>query len=36
MLQRQMGFTALAAISVLSLTVGAAIGIGAAAMGYGY
>jgi O-antigen/teichoic acid export membrane protein len=36
LLQRQMRFTALAAISVVSLMVGTAIGIGGAAVGYGY
>jgi O-antigen/teichoic acid export membrane protein len=36
LLQRQMRFTALAAISVVSLTVGAAIGIGGAKAGCGY
>jgi O-antigen/teichoic acid export membrane protein len=36
LLQRQMRFAALAAISVLSLTVGTAIAIGGAAMGHGY
>jgi O-antigen/teichoic acid export membrane protein len=36
LLQRQMRFTALAAISVLSLIVGTAIAIGGAAIGYGY
>ena len=36
LLQRQMRFTALAAISVVSLTVGTAIAIGGAAIGYGY
>src|SRR5262249_32858029 len=35
-LQRQMRFTALAAIGVLSLMVGSAVAIGAAAIGYGY
>jgi O-antigen/teichoic acid export membrane protein len=36
LLQRQMRFTALAVISVVSLMVGTAIGIGGAAIGYGY
>jgi O-antigen/teichoic acid export membrane protein len=36
LLQRQMRFTALAVINVVSLTVGAAIGIGGAEAGYGY
>ena len=36
LLQRQMRFTAMAAISVLSLIVGTAIAIGGAAIGYGY
>ncbi len=36
LLQRQMRFTALAAISVVSLMVGTAIAIGGAAIGYGY
>ena len=36
LLQRQMRFTAMAAISVASLTVGTAIAIGGAAIGYGY
>ena len=36
LLQRQMRFTAMAAISVVSLMVGAAIAIGGAAIGYGY
>jgi len=36
LLQRQMRFTALAAISVLSLMVGTATAIGGAALGYGY
>jgi O-antigen/teichoic acid export membrane protein len=36
MLQRQMRFTAMAVISVMSLIVGTAIGIGGAAIGYGY
>jgi O-antigen/teichoic acid export membrane protein len=36
MLQRQMRFTALAAISLVSLVVGTAIAIGGAAIGYGY
>jgi PST family polysaccharide transporter len=36
LLQRQMRFTAVAVISVLSLMVGTAIGIGGAALGYGY
>ncbi len=36
LLQRQMRFTAMAAISVVSLMVGTAIGIGGAAIGYGY
>jgi len=36
LLQRQMRFTALAVISVASLTVATAIGIGGAASGYGY
>ncbi len=36
LLQREMRFTALAAISALSLIVGSAIAIGAAAIGYGY
>jgi O-antigen/teichoic acid export membrane protein len=36
LLQRQMRFTSLAAISVLSLMVGTAIAIGGAAIGYGY
>jgi O-antigen/teichoic acid export membrane protein len=36
LLQRQMRFTSLAAISVVSLMVGTAIGIGGAAIGYGY
>jgi PST family polysaccharide transporter len=36
LLQRQMRFTALAVISVVSLTVGTAIGIGGAKAGYGY
>jgi PST family polysaccharide transporter len=36
LLQRQMRFTALAAISVVSLMVGTAIGIVGAAIGYGY
>ena len=36
LLQRQMRFTAMAAISVASLMVGTAIAIGGAAIGYGY
>ena len=36
LLQRQMRFTALAVISVVSLTVGTAVGIGGARAGYGY
>jgi O-antigen/teichoic acid export membrane protein len=36
LLQRQMRFTALAVISVVSLIVGSAIGIGGARAGYGY
>jgi O-antigen/teichoic acid export membrane protein len=36
LLQREMRFTALAAISVVSLTVGTAIAIAGAAIGYGY
>jgi len=36
LLQRQMRFATLAAIGVLSLTVGTAIAIGGAAIGYGY
>jgi len=36
LLQRQMRFTALAVISMLSLMVGTAIAIGGAAIGYGY
>jgi O-antigen/teichoic acid export membrane protein len=36
LLQRQMRFAALAVISLISLVVGAAIGIGAAEAGYGY
>jgi O-antigen/teichoic acid export membrane protein len=36
LLQRQMRFTALAVISVVSLAVGTAIGIGGAEAGYGY
>ncbi|MBV9287256.1 MAG: lipopolysaccharide biosynthesis protein [Hyphomicrobiales bacterium] len=36
LLQRQMRFTVMAAISVTSLAVGAAIAIGGAAVGYGY
>jgi PST family polysaccharide transporter len=36
LLQRQMRFTALAAISVVSLIAGAAVGILGAALGYGY
>jgi O-antigen/teichoic acid export membrane protein len=36
LLQRQMRFTAMAAISVVSLMVGTAIAIGGAAIGYGY
>jgi O-antigen/teichoic acid export membrane protein len=36
LLQRQMRFTAVAAISVLSLIVGTAIGVGSAEAGYGY
>ena len=36
LLQRQMRFTALAVINVLSLTVGTAISIGGAELGYGY
>src|SRR5271170_5910836 len=36
LLQREMRFTALSAISALSLIVGTAIAIGAAAIGYGY
>jgi O-antigen/teichoic acid export membrane protein len=36
LLQRQMRFTTLAAISVLSLTVGIAIAVGGAKAGYGY
>jgi O-antigen/teichoic acid export membrane protein len=36
LLQRQMRFTAMAAISVVSLMVGTAIAIGGAALGYGY
>ena len=36
LLQRQMRFTAMAAISLASLTVGTAIAIGGAAIGYGY
>ena len=36
LLQRQMRFTAMAAISVVSLTVGTALAVGGAAMGCGY
>jgi O-antigen/teichoic acid export membrane protein len=36
LLQREMRFTAMAAISVLSLIVGTAVAIGGAAVGYGY
>ena len=36
LLQRQMRFTAMAVIGVISLTVGTAIAIGGAAIGYGY